>query len=120
MAYELASAAENAPAAWVPPHRRRRTIAERLTLVGIIGVLHAGGILLLWTRHLMKEPEPAPLLLATISSAAPQPPPSPSLRVPLSVPQVTMAAALPPTLELIEDPPSAASIARDSPVELAA
>jgi protein TonB len=122
MAVELTSAVEPAATVWSPqPSRARftRSAPERLVTLGIIGVLHVIGVLTIWTRQLLVEPEPGPLVVNQIETllpdSSPPPPPVPSI----PTPPVVLAPPLPPSIEVIEEAPTAIT-AREAPPELPA
>jgi periplasmic protein TonB len=118
MAVDLTSAAD-AASAWSPPQRRARSTRsapQRLITLLIIGVLHVVGVLAIWTRHLLVETEPSPLLVSQIQTVLPEaePPPLPGPSIP--VPPVVLAPPLPPAIEVIEEAPTAIT-AREAPPE---
>jgi protein TonB len=121
MAVDVTSAVEPAAAApFSPEHGRARfsrSPTERLVTLGIIGVLHLIGVFAIWTRNMLVEAEPGPLLVNQIetplSESEPPPPPQPTL----AVPPVVLAPPLPPAIELIEEAPTAIT-AREVPAEV--
>lgn len=100
--------------------RFSRTPTERLVTLGIIGVLHVIGVFAIWTRQVLVEAEPGPLVVNQIEipipdSGPPPPPPMPTL----AVPPVVLAPPLPPTIEMIEQAPTAIT-AREAPPDVPA
>ena len=122
MAWNPTATVEPTSAPWPPfgPRRNPRSAAERLTTLGIIGALHVVAILALWTRQLLIEREPPPLLINPIETVVPVVPPPPPVVVPsMSVPPVVLAPPLPPSIEVPEEAPTAIT-AKELPADLPA
>jgi len=111
--------------AWSPePSARRaqfaRPATERLVTVGIIAALHVVGIFAIWSRHLLVEQEAGPLVVNPIDTVVPEvPPPPPPVMPSIATPPVVLAPPLPPSIEVIEEAPTAIT-AREVPPELPA
>ena len=122
MAVDLTSAVEPAASVWPPQYRRARftrSAPERLVTLAIIGALHVIGVLAIWTRQVLVEPESGPLLVNQIETVLPDLPPPPPPAPSIPVPPVVLAPPLPPSIELIEAAPTAIT-AREIPPELPA
>jgi protein TonB len=123
MAVDLTSPIEPAAAGVWPPQRSRgratRSATERFVTLGIIGALHVVGVLAIWTRHVLVEAEPGPLVVNQIETIVPDTPPPPPPVPSIAVPAVVLAPPLPPSIEVIEEAPTAIT-AREAPPELPA
>jgi protein TonB len=120
MAWNPTAPVEPTAAPWPPFGRSRvtRSPAERFTTLGILAALHVVAIFALWTRHLLVEPEPAPLFVNPIDTVVPIPPPPPPVVVPsMAVPPVVLAPPLPPNIEVLEQARTAIS-AKEVPADL--
>jgi periplasmic protein TonB len=124
MAVDLTSLAPWPTQRFSGPHAPRarftRPATERLVTVGVIAALHVLAIAAIWTRHLLVEQEPGPLMVNPIDTVVPEMPPPPPPIVPsIATPPVVLAPPLPPTIEAVEEPITAIT-AKEAPPEMPA